>query len=57
MHVTATTTRYFEPNLKKKRIWVSEMKKFITVKVTARALKTISRNGAYSTLKKAGIVA
>jgi large subunit ribosomal protein L28 len=57
MHVTATTTRYFQPNLKKKRIWVSELKKFITVKVTARALKTISKNGAYSTLKKAGIVA
>jgi large subunit ribosomal protein L28 len=57
MHVTATTTRYFEPNLKKKRIWVAELKKFVTVKATARALKTINRNGAYSTLKKAGLVA
>jgi large subunit ribosomal protein L28 len=55
-HVTAMTPRYFQPNLKKKRVWVPELKKFVTVKVTARALKTISRNGAYATLKKAGIV-
>jgi len=57
MHVTARTKRYFEPNLKKKRLWVPELKKFVTVKLTARALKTMSRNGTYVTLKKAGIVA
>ena len=56
MHVTAVTKRYFEPNLKTKRVWVPELKKFVTVKVTARALKTLSKNGAYATLKKAGIV-
>ena len=56
-HVTATTRRYFLPNLKTKRIWVPEMKKFVTVKLTARALKTVAKNGAYATLKKAGIVA
>ena len=56
-HVTATTRRYFLPNLKTKRVWVPELKKFVTVKLTARALKTIAKNGAYPTLKKAGIVA
>ena len=56
-HVTATTRRYFLQNLKVKRIWVPEMKKFVTVKLTARALKTVAKNGAYATLKKAGIVA
>ena len=56
-HVTATTRRYFLPNLKSKRIWVPELKKFIAVKLTARALKTVAKNGAYATLKKAGIVA
>jgi len=55
-HVTATTKRYFLPNLKKKRVWVPELKKFVTVKITARALKTINKNGTYATLKKAGIV-
>ena len=56
MHVTAVTPRYFTPNLRTKRIWVPELKKFVTVKVTARALKTISKNGAHSTLSKAGLI-
>ena len=44
------------PNLQKKRIWVPELKKYITVKLTARALKTLDKNGAYATLKGAGLV-
>jgi large subunit ribosomal protein L28 len=55
-HVTANTPRKFTPNLKTRRIWVSELKKFITVKLTARAIKTVTKNGAYATLKKAGII-
>jgi len=56
MHVTAVTPRYFTPNLKTKRIWVPELKKFVTVKVSARALKTIAKNGAHATLSKAGLI-
>ncbi len=56
-HVTRRRAAYFLPNLKTKRIWVPELKKFVTVKLTARALKTVTKNGAYATLKKAGIVA
>lgn len=56
MHVTAVTARYFTPNLKVKRIWVPELKKFVTVKLTARAIKTISKNGANATLSKAGLI-
>jgi len=55
-HVTANTRRTFTPNLRTKRIWVPELKKFMTIKLTARALKTIAKNGAYPTLKKAGLV-
>ena len=55
-HVTKSVKRTFEPNLKKKRIWVSELKKFVTVKLTTRALKTVTKNGAYATLKSAGVV-
>jgi large subunit ribosomal protein L28 len=55
-HVTAITPRMFSPNLKKKRIWVPELRRFVTVKLTARALKTVTKNGAYNTLKKAGLV-
>jgi len=56
MHVTAVTPRYFQPNLKTKRVWVPELKKFVTVKATARAFKTLSKNGAYKTLAAAGLV-
>jgi len=55
-HVTANTPRTFLPNLQTKRIWVPELKKFVRVKLTARAIKTVTRNGAYATLKKAGLI-
>ena len=50
------TPRTFLPNLQTKRIWVAELGRFVTVKLTARALKTITKNGAFQTLKKAGLV-
>ena len=56
MHVTKVVKRSFFPNLHKKRIWVSELSRFIKVKLSARALKTVTKNGAYATLKKAGLV-
>jgi len=56
MHVTKVVKRTFYPNLQKKRIWVTELGEFVKVKITARALKTINKNGAYSTLLKAGLI-
>ncbi|HEY5895092.1 MAG TPA: 50S ribosomal protein L28 [Chthoniobacterales bacterium] len=55
-HVTKNVPRTFSPNLQNKRVWVPELNKFVTVRVTARALKTISKNGAFATLKEAGLV-
>lgn len=55
-HVTANTPRTFLPNLKTRRIWVPELNKFVTIKLSVRALKTIAKNGAFQTLKKAGLV-
>ncbi len=55
-HVTANTPRLFTPNLKTRRIWVPELHRFLTVKLTARALKTITKNGAFKTLQKAGLL-
>lgn len=43
-------------NLQKKRIYVPELKKFVVLKISTKALKTIQKNGAYATLRKAGIV-
>src|SRR5262249_16226509 len=55
-HVTANTPPLFVPNLKTKRIWVPELNRYLTLKLSARALKTIAKNGAFQTLKKAGLV-
>jgi large subunit ribosomal protein L28 len=55
-HVTANTPRTFMPNLKTKRLWVPELRKYVTVKLSARALKTIDKNGVYQTLKKASVI-
>jgi large subunit ribosomal protein L28 len=55
-HVTANVPRMFIPNLKVRRLWVPELNRFVTVKLSARALKTITKNGAYRTLKQAGLI-
>lgn len=51
---TGTKRKY--PNLQKKRIYVPELKKSITVTISTKGLKTIQKNGAFKTLKKAGLV-
>ena len=45
-----------QPNLQKKKIYIPELKKNITLKLSARAIKTINKNGAYATLKEAGLI-
>lgn len=44
------------PNLQKKRIYVPELKKTITMVISTRAWKTIQKKGAHSVLKKAGVI-
>jgi large subunit ribosomal protein L28 len=55
-HVTKAVKRDVSPNLREKRIWVPELDRHVKVKLTARALKTVAKNGAYATLKKAGLI-
>lgn len=43
-------------NIQKKRIYVPELEKTITVSISTRGLKTLQKNGAYKTLKEAGII-
>lgn len=43
-------------NLQKKRIFVPELNKTVTLTLSTRGLKTIQKNGAYKTLREAGIV-
>jgi large subunit ribosomal protein L28 len=51
-----TGTRRRQVNLVKRRIYVPELKKYVTAVISTSALKTINKNGAYKTLKKAGLV-
>jgi large subunit ribosomal protein L28 len=55
-HVTKVVKRSVSPNLQNKRIWVPELGRFVRVKLSARALKTVNKNGAFATLKKAGLI-
>lgn len=44
-HSHNKTKRRFLPNLHKKRIWVSELNRFVTVKLSSKALKSLAKNG------------
>lgn len=55
-HITKRVKRKIYPNLQDKRIWVPELGKFVKVRLTARALKTVTKNGAYKVLKESGII-
>jgi len=45
-----------QANLQKKRIYVPEIDKHVTVTISTKALRTIAKNGAYQTLKKADLL-
>lgn len=44
------------PNLQKKRVFVAELNRTVSINVSARGLRTIQKNGAFATLKKAGLI-
>ncbi len=46
------TRRRFLPNLQKKRIWIPEEKRWITMKITAKALKTLDKKGYHAMIKE-----
>jgi len=54
-HAHNRSKRRQYPNLQKKRIFIPEENRYITVRISARGLKTINKNGAKSVLQKAGI--
>ncbi len=50
-HAHNRSKRRFLPNLQKKRVWVQELNRFVTLKVTAKALKSIAKNGTADVAK------
>jgi len=52
-HANNKTKRRFYPNLQKKRFFVPEENRWITLKVSTRAIKTINKHGISAVLKQA----
>ncbi|HYF02579.1 MAG TPA: 50S ribosomal protein L28 [Patescibacteria group bacterium] len=50
-HANNKTRRRFLPNLQKKRIWVPEEGRFITLRVSTSALKTLDKKGLIGMIK------
>lgn len=52
-HANNKTKRKFYPNLQKKRFFIPEEDKWVTLKVSTSAIRTINKNGITAVLKKA----
>ncbi len=52
-HANNKTKRRFYPNLQKKRFFLPEENRWITLKVSAKAIKTINKYGISAVLKEA----
>ena len=55
-HANNHTKREQRLNMVKKRVWVVEQNRFVTVKLSVKGLKTINRKGAGRVLAKAGLL-
>ena len=51
---TGAKRRYV--NLQKKKVYIPELKKSVTLEISTRAIRTINKRGAFVTLKKAGLI-
>jgi len=51
-HSNIKTKRRFLPNLQKKKFYLAEEDKWITLKLTADAIRTINKNGLYTVVKQ-----
>lgn len=54
-HANNKTRRRFLPNLQTKRIWLPDEKRYVTLKISARALRTLDKKGLKAMLKEAKI--
>ena len=51
-----TGKRRRQVNIQKKKVFVPELNKTVTVRISTKGLKTIRKQGAFATLKKAGLI-
>ncbi len=51
-HSNIKTKRRFLPNLQTKRYFIAEEDKWVTMKLSSEAIRTINKNGLYATVKQ-----
>ena len=51
-HAHNRTKRRFLPNLQKKRIWVQELNRYVTLQLSTQAIKNITKNGTSEIAKQ-----
>ncbi len=54
-HAHNVTNRWQAPNLQRKRIYVPELKRFVRLRVSTRALRTITKKGLLKFLRSRGL--
>ena len=56
-HANNKNRRRFLPNLQKKRVWIPEENRFVRLKITTKALKTLDKKGYLAMVKELGLKA
>ena len=51
-HAHNKSRRRFDVNLQKKRFWLPDEKRFVTLKVSTRGMRTIDKNGIRKVVNK-----
>lgn len=54
-HSRAHTNRWQNVNVQKRRLWVPELARFVTINVTTRDIRTIDRVGVVEYAKRHGV--
>lgn len=52
LNITGSVKRRFRPNIIKKRFWLAEEKRFITLRLSADAMRTIDKQGLSAVVAK-----
>ncbi|EWM14198.1 50S ribosomal protein L28 [Kutzneria sp. 744] len=56
-HSHRRTSRRWEPNLQRRRHWVPSQRRWVTLRLSAKAIKTIDRKGIDAVLAEMGVLA
>ena len=54
-HAHNVTNRWQAPNLQRKRIYIPELKRFVRLKLSTRAIRTITKKGLLNFLRSEGL--